>query len=170
VDDESYAIYSAILNQDPFVDDRASKRILISGETTPESDLEAACPTRLAKYDPAVRQAVEAYGRANQSTYLLESHFTLRKAYKLLDDSAWGVVFENKKDPSAVLKQLYALNPGARGIYSFSAVGFNLERTVAIVHVLFYCDWLCVESNRFVVRKIGGKWQSVEDLGCGGVS
>ena len=171
-DVDSYAVYSAVLNKGLFTDDRSSKWILISGATEPESEWDAACPTKLAKHDPEVRNAVDAYQVANQHDYVLRPDFVLQKPYSLMSISEWNTLFAAlfDKDVMAGWKNFHEFNPGVRGIYSLSAVGFNNKKTAAIVHVSFFCGALCADTRRFLVRKVKGKWNSVTDLGCGGVS
>ncbi len=48
--------------------------------------------------------------------------------------------------------------PGARGIVSFSNVGFDSKLNEAIVSVSFLCGGLCGSGHRYVLRKKSGRW------------
>lgn len=61
-------------------------------------------------------------------------------------------------DGSKSFEQLF---PGATGIISFSRVGFNSTLREAIVSTSFACGINCGAGQRYVLRKVRGRWQVV---------
>jgi hypothetical protein len=61
-------------------------------------------------------------------------------------------------DGSKSFEQLF---PGAGGIISFSRVGFDSTLHEAIVSTSFVCGMLCGAGQRYVLRKVSGRWQIV---------
>ncbi len=71
-----------------------------------------------------------------------------------------GVHFSDliANDGSQSFEQLY---PGAAGIISFSRVGFDPNLSEAVVSTSFVCGMLCGSGQRYVLRKVRGRWQVV---------
>jgi hypothetical protein len=61
-------------------------------------------------------------------------------------------------DGSQSFEQLY---PGAAGIISLSRVGFDSSLREAVVSTSFVCGMLCGSGQRYVLRKVRGRWQVV---------
>jgi hypothetical protein len=51
--------------------------------------------------------------------------------------------------------------PGARGVITLSAVGFDYNRLRAVVFMSFYCGNLCAQSGLHFLQKVNGKWRPV---------
>ena len=69
-----------------------------------------------------------------------------------------GVHFSDliANDGSQSFEQLY---PGAVGITSLSRVGFDSSLHEAVVSTSFVCGMLCGAGQRYVLRKVHGRWQ-----------
>jgi hypothetical protein len=54
---------------------------------------------------------------------------------------------------------------------SFSAVGFNEDRTVAVVYAIYWCGPLCGRATYYILDKRNGRWANVRGLSrCGWIS
>jgi hypothetical protein len=60
-------------------------------------------------------------------------------------------------------KSFGELFTGAAGIISFSRVGFDSTLHEAIVSTSFVCGMLCGSGERYVLRKVRGHWQVVNE-------
>jgi hypothetical protein len=71
-----------------------------------------------------------------------------------------GVHFNDliAEDGSQSFEQLY---PGASGIISLSRVGFDSSLREAVVSTSFGCGMLCGSGQRYLLRKVHGRWQVV---------
>jgi hypothetical protein len=67
-------------------------------------------------------------------------------------------------------KEFYKRYPGSGGIIVFSPVGFNPERTRAIVYSGDGCGLLCGEWNFHLFQKINGSWTEAPGVNCHEVS
>jgi hypothetical protein len=54
---------------------------------------------------------------------------------------------------------------------SFSAIGFDRHRTVAVVYATFWCGPRCARATYHILNKHDGKWTDVREMGrCGWIS
>jgi hypothetical protein len=53
-------------------------------------------------------------------------------------------------------------HPGASGYLWLSAVGFNSDRTFALVSVSHICGTLCAGGHYYLLHKQDGEWRAVE--------
>ena len=108
------------------------------------------------RFKPAVDSAIADYLKRNEQSFQLQRKFNLSK-YDLItkaEEQALG-----KNDPSACQK--YA---GYERWVELSAVGFNQDQTVAVVH--FIDGWrrpcsttmVSVQGKDRMLQKRGGKW------------
>ncbi|MEZ5425029.1 MAG: hypothetical protein R2747_02085 [Pyrinomonadaceae bacterium] len=61
--------------------------------------------------------------------------------------------------------EFHRQNPGSGRIISFSRIGFNRERTIALVYVSINCKGLCDEWVLIPLQKKDGKWAVGETIG-----
>jgi hypothetical protein len=58
-----------------------------------------------------------------------------------------------------------------RSEISFSAIGFNRERTVAVIYATYWCGPLCARGTYYLLDKRDGQWTNVREMGrCGWIS
>ena len=111
------------------------------------------------------RDAVADYNRVNQKTWLLQRKFQLEKPYeivnsdtiKLLTDG-WNWAGFHKRYPSS------------GGILEMSAVGFNKDKTRAIVYSGVSCGGLCGSWRFHLLEKMASGWKEVRGVSCHTVS
>jgi len=174
-DPEAYAVYAAVLPQS-VLDDNHRGPIAIQLETFPGP---ADCP-RAALITDEWRAAVDDYRKQNAATKFIRPGFDLGTAYSLV---AWADVRQKLKDegdlaPNAPVtnhfgSRVFSRFPGGRLIV-LSAVGFNPERTRAMVTVQSDCLWQdgwvgCHEVHTVGLRKKDGRWDP-SGIGCHGVA
>ena len=67
--------------------------------------------------------------------------------------------------PEEGWKEFYQLYPQSNGYLHFSRVGFNKERTEALVHVGWMRGSLEGQGQYFLLSKKDGKWQVERSVG-----
>ena len=58
--------------------------------------------------------------------------------------------------------EYYRQYPDSGGLLEFSAVGFNPDKTIAVVYMGHSCGDLCGGGTFHVLEKIDGKWKPLE--------
>ncbi len=152
--DDTYQIYSLMINQ--FGDDTP-----IIQEQTVTEDLSEGCLTTYAAF--RFRGAVADYKRLNKTPWLLKRNFQLGKPYELVSSSS---VFAAKGDLQEDWDNFYKRFPHSGGLIQMSAVGFNQEKTRAIV---YFGSSRNSNAGYWIFRlfeKIHGKWEEVPGATC----
>lgn len=145
---DSYAVYSAVLEDKAY----ASRLYLVDFRTSINNDLMGDIDVQRPSLD---RTMLSDFERGNKSAIpLMASYFEGDENVELFsrEDSAnvfttgdWDVFFHRY--------------PGTKGLITFSNVGFNYDRTQALVHIGLYCGRGCGGGGNFMILdKVGGGW------------
>jgi hypothetical protein len=132
-DAEAYEVYSAILRPWQVV---KAKSLVIRSETKGYK----MCLRPDGESEKIIGQAISQYVKLNEKNWLLKRGLRIKKPYELA--------------PFDKLRS--ALN--SRGWIELSAVGFNADKTVAVVYMGHHCGGLCGGGGFHVLQKKGGKW------------
>ena len=177
-DAAAYEVYSAVLSF-PETELSKSKNFVIRRETLRTFgtffDI-APSPNQIclrpdAESAKIIGTAIEDYLKVNQTKWLLEEKFKLEIPYKLVkSETIVSIInpFTKKEDWKAFYKQY----PDSGGFIDLSAVGFNADKSVAVVSQGRWCGSLCGEGEYYVLQKKDGKWIPLEWKGeyCNWVS
>jgi len=182
-DPESYAVYAALLRVSDHTAAERSGSIAIQIETLPgPSD----CPREELITDEW-REAVADYRRQNETTKFIRPGFDLGVPYSLvplfevarmLKDDGW-LAPDGNRSPGAPQTnapgvKVFSRFPGGH-LVVLSAVGFNADRTRAMVAVQHDCIVQangrvgCPELHVIGLRKKNGRWDP-SGIGCHGVA
>jgi hypothetical protein len=158
---EAYEVYSAII---PTVDPNPKTRtwliridtLPINGSLRPEDPSGGAREEwKQARGQRPADTALDDYLRMNARTWLLQKNFTLPKPYKLVTHDEIQAMFPH---------------PGGFGEpwIELSAVGFNADRTMAVVYMAHYCAVSCggAGGKSFLLQKHNGKWEVLTGVEC----
>jgi|GEM_PF-4898168 len=167
IESDQYAVYSVLLKE-LFINENV-KLLVIQKQTSycavPECKPLLALEERIAdmrkRFSPAQEETLRNYESKNASPSVLTSNFDLPVKYILLDES------ELKKDKYGDrTNSFYDMNfRGASGMITLSSVGFNGDRTEAIVKAeLIFCP-LCSHGNTVLLKKRFGMWTVENNLG-----
>jgi len=99
------------------------------------------------KWKPVLMPAIADYNEKNEKTYRLQPKFRMKQQYELLTKQEINARFTH---------------PGEGGWVVLSAVGFNRQRTIAILWVSNECPGLCGGGTFHVLHKVEGKWKPLE--------
>lgn len=178
-DETAYEVYSAVLSFPETVQQSKSKNFIIRQETIRNFgallDNEPAS-ARICLHPDAdsakiIGTAIDNFIKVNQTKWLLQEKFKLEIPHKLIKSETVILIinpFTEKEDWRAFYKQY----PNSGGFIDLSAVGFNGDKTVAIVSKGRWCGNLCGEGQYYVLQKKDGKWIPLEWKGdsCNWVS
>lgn len=164
-DATAYEVYSAVLSFPEAAPPSKSKNFVIRRETIRDSgaliDGETA-PTRTclrpdAESAKIIGTAIDDYVKVNQTKWLLEEKFNLETPYKLVDSKTIISIINPFTDKEN-WKEFYKQYPDSSGFVDLSAVGFNADKSVAVVSKGRWCGSLCGEGRYYVLQKKDGKW------------
>lgn len=151
-DSDAYQIYSLLLPREEaygFAED-----ILMIQENAVAPDITGAC-VRPADAD-RFRAAIADYNRVREKTWRLQRRFQIPKIYITVGN---GVISALPDHPPSVVSYV-----------RMSPVGFNRDKTQAVVFMESSCGRLCGSSRLHFLEKVRGKWKDADVSTCAGTS
>jgi hypothetical protein len=156
LDREAYEIYSTILPSEwPWRE--ANAKVLVIRRETKDYDM---CLRPDKESEAIVGPAIADYVKKNESPQLLQQMFSIEKPYQLIAADDLDSLFKNSVGGG--WEEFYRLYPNSGGYIEFSAVGFNKDRTVAVVYMGHGCGGLCGGGEFHVLEKKEGEWIPLE--------
>jgi hypothetical protein len=114
---------------------------------------------------PEFAAAIADYNRLNQQRWLLQRDFQIELPYVIASsDTLNGLSKKHWWD------DFYKHYPHSCGLQEMSAVGFNKERTRAILFMGEACGFVCGEWSFHLFKKVDGSWKQVPGVSCIDVS
>jgi hypothetical protein len=146
---EAYAVFSAILPMDWPWQVAKAQSLVIRDETKAYE----MCLRPDADSETVVGPAISEYVRLNEKPWRLQRRLSIEKSYDLV---AYDEI--QKSVSNGNWENFYKLHPKSGGWIELSAVGFNADKTVAVVYMGHYCGMLCGGGRFYVLQKKDGKW------------
>ena len=159
--DEAYRVYSELLPREESYG--FAKGTLVIQEETISEHLDAKCLTGAARRK--FKDAIVDYERANSKQWLLQRLFQSQKPYGLVSSDAIKAAFKQ-----GFWDSFNGRYPGSGGYITLSAVGFNKEKTLAVVYTGSSCGGLCGSWGFHLLEKVNGVWKAVAGVTCFTVS
>ena len=150
-DADAYEVYSAILPLD------AKGKTLVIRMQTNGYEM---CVSLSAESKEALREAISEYVKLNEKPWLLKRRFSIEKPYDLI---SYNELKSSVKQGG--WENFYKQHPHSGGWIELSAVGFNTDKTVAVVYMGHHCGGLCGSGSFQVLQKRDGKWRPLEENG-----
>jgi hypothetical protein len=172
LDADEYAVISVIINdwgRHKSDDSDTSKlTLLIKDATEPwkgfGDDFESFAAGLKESSKELLAETIEDYKIKNKGPHKLSARFDTKARYALVDaDEIDG--FFRVKGPGG-WEDFYKKYPKSGGFVTFSRVGFNSDRTQALVYQSHSCGGLCGGGSCLLFEKKGGVW--VEKGAVGG--
>jgi len=149
--DEAYEVYSAIL---PTI---GESPLVIRTETrTPEICLQPLD----AQAERTLRPVINNYLELNALPWQLQKHFDIKRHYELLAEEELSATFPSGMNGSPSMEgwgTFYERHPDSKGWIELSAVGFNADKTIAVVYMGYYCGDGCRGGEFRALQKDAGK-------------
>ena len=179
-DADAYAVYAAVVRLRFSSADDALAQIALLQETRAVM----MCP-RDETLPPQWHSVVDSYRRENARVRILQPGFDLGLPYSLVPLAALRALmqeagydlskFSGEQSPGA---EVFARYPGGR-LFALSAVGFNVERTRAMVTFQFNCfpslepgteHAPCYQGEQVIMEKQEGRWVRAKVAACGWIA
>lgn len=161
-DGDACDVYSAVLPMDEWYWQN-SKTLLIVQEIPP-NEWPIGSPRGAlrgtAEFIRAFSGVFKSFEVANQQEKLLKCGFTIQKPYKMVRTAELDAAFRHLP-PNAVHDGWEGFRdsfPDSRGYLILSGVGFNSDKTIALVYVEHRCGNMCGGSRYYVLEKHDGQW------------
>jgi hypothetical protein len=152
VESDAYQIYSLLLPQEESYG-FAEGTLIIQEETVASATVAGACLTpEVARH---FKDAASNYERARTKKWLLQRQFKIEKPYEIIDSKTIARL-EASDQP----------RPKSGGHIFTSPVGFNREKTLAIVYTGSICGGFCGRARFHLFEKTHGRWKEVSAVTC----
>ncbi len=175
IDDDEYAVYSALINDDLKDSDSDNKssnksdRVLIIeqrpslwGGSIPAEENQFF--EELKKSAPELQpETINDLLVKSNAVTLLERKFNIKIKYALVSNEELDALF--KEDVGGGWEAFHKKFPKSSGILTLSRVGFNADKTQALVYKGWSCGGLCGGGGYTLLKKKKGVW--VVDRGVG---
>jgi hypothetical protein len=162
-DADAYEIYKTILPSQWPLRVAKAKRLVIRSETRNYE----MCLRPKAEWEQKIGPAISDYLKLNKNPWTLQPKFSIELPYEFVTTGE----FQTTLDATG-WEGFYSKYPKSGGLIEFSAVGFNGDKTVAVVYIGHLCGTLCGGGTFHVLEKKDGKWMAAhwEGLRCSWVS
>ena len=153
---EAYEVYAAILPSEWSSRVPNAKQLIIRRETR---SLQM-CLKPSSEEQARVGPAIADYVNQNEKKWLLQPKLSFTTPYQFLETSKIDTFMSH-----VGWIEFYRQYPESGGIVEFSAVGFNVDKTIAVVYIGHLCGALCGRGTYHVMEKRDGKWKELEFKG-----
>lgn len=161
-DSDAYGVYSAAIPMDNWYCEN-SKTLLIVQEIPP-AEWSIGSPKGALQGDAEFRKAFagvfRSFNEANQQKMLLEHRFTFQKPYRLVSKDELDAAFRNVPQ-NAISDGWEGFRdsfPDSSGYLILSGVGFNADKTIAVVYIEHRCGNMCSQAQYYILKKVDGQW------------
>ena len=157
--DEAYRVYSVLLPREESYG-FAKGTLVIQQDTVGKQAMTEKCLT--AEAAKKFKDAITDFDRVNSKRWVLQRHFEVEKPYELVTQDTIRLFFKGNGDWNG----FYDRYPGSGGYVILSAVGFDEDKTQAIVYTGSSCGGLCGRWSFHLLEKVDGKWKQVPGVSC----
>lgn len=154
-DPEAYAVYAAVLPK-IWNWELHEPKSLVFREETEFSATESAdnlCIEGDKEFYSTWGSTLKAYATVNQVPRRLLRMFPVDKTYILVPERELNELLRKSH-----WRGFYARYPDAKSYVSMSSVGFNAQRTKALLTMTYNCGMLCMEGTYYLMEKQNGTW------------
>jgi hypothetical protein len=162
--EDAYQVYSLLLPHEESYG-FAKGKLVIQQDTAKTHEVQTSCLTIEAANK--FKDAISDFDRLENKSWLLQRRFEIAKPYILVSSDTVRQVF--RQLPGG-WDNFYKRYPDSGGYLTLSPVGFNKDKTQAIVHTGSSCGGLCGRWGFHLLEKVQGKWKEVPGVTCSLVS
>jgi len=162
-DPDEYAVWNVLLTQKYSV---GTVKELVIRDRTARQNLDVA---RLPNFEGAASDAASNLKAKNQVQYNIANKLSTNLPHTFLSQEAENKLFhypsDNRIDAEAFKKiqdgwsQFRQDHPGARGLITLSRVGFNSDKSVAVVYIGIQASMMKSNGTCFLLTKKNGSWE-----------
>jgi hypothetical protein len=154
-DPEAYAVYAAVLPKVWNWELHEPKSLVFREETefSPTESIKQLCVKGGRDFNSKWGSTLKAYVTVNQTPRRLLRMFPIEKNYILVPQRELSELIGKSN-----WQDFYARYPEAKSFVSMSSVGFNTEKTKALLTMTYHCGLLCMEGTYYLMEKKNGTW------------
>jgi hypothetical protein len=157
IEAEEYAVYSALIRQNPIGYDLGSS-FVVRENTRADLDMFERTLENVHKLPTSL---VDSYRSRNAVPYTLGPNLDIEQDYVLMPQEVFDQILGRK---GARWTDFEAKYPGASGFILFSRVGFNADGDQAVADMGYRCGDLCGAGGLYLLVKEDGNWKVQETL------
>ena len=152
-DADAYEVYASILPSEWPLRVAHAKQLVILRETK----FYPMCLKPANESEAKVGPAISNYIKLNERKWLLQPRLSSDSPYQFVDARKFEDLMSRGR-----WNEYYRQYPESGGLIEFSAVGFNQDKTIAVVYMGHSCGDLCGGGTFHVLEKVDGKWKPFE--------
>ena len=159
-DPDAYAVYSVVFTPEPGEKPAKPRRLIIRAETSdyPRFSSEPdGCLEPDSENEARLRPLIDSYRKANKIRSVLQQKFNFPFEYELVPSETIDGFFKSKGPGGWA--GFYKRFPNSGGYVEMSAVGFNSDKTLALMYAGHSCGGLCGGGAYHFFKKVDGKWK-----------
>lgn len=171
IEEEEYAVVSALINHYGRKEE-AAHLLVIRDQPSPWSgfsdDEKDKFYEDLKKSSPALMpETVDDLQAKNKEEYTFTRRFDIKRRYVFISEEEINTIFDKR---GFGWDKFYQKYPGSGGFLTFSRVGFNADKTQALVYQSYSCGDLCGGGTYYLLTKENGIWTVKGSVGPAWVS
>jgi hypothetical protein len=157
IEAEEYAVYSALIRQNPIGYDLGSS-FVVRENTMADLDMFERTLENVHKLPSSL---VDSYRSRNAASYTLGPNLDIEQDYVLMPQEVFDQILGRRGSRWTDFEAKY---PGASGFILFSRVGFNADGDEALADMGYRCGDLCGAGGLYLLVKEDGNWKVRETL------
>lgn len=157
IEAEEYAVYSALIRQNPIGYDLGSS-FVVRENTMADLDMFERTLENVHKLPSSL---VDSYRSRNAASYTLDPNLDIEQDYVLMPQEVFNEILGRRGSRWTDFEAKY---PGASGFILFSRVGFNTDGDQALADMGYRCGDLCGAGGLYLLVKEDGNWKVQETL------
>jgi hypothetical protein len=168
--DDAYQVYNAVIRHEESF--RRAKGTLVIQQETVAICGDKSCgpnwvpspPERCLSDEAAetFKDAIASFVRVNSYRWVLQRRFEIEKPYEFVSEKTIRAFFT----PCCDWRPFYEKYPDSGGYMIFSAVGFNIDKTQAIVYSGSVYGGSGGRWGLHLLKKVDGNWSEVSGVRC----
>ena len=166
IENEEYAVYSALINEN--TSDENINRVLVI-QDQPTAWVGSLDEEKNTFYDDLLKssslllaETVDDLRAKNNEAHAFTRRFDIKRRYVLVSEKEIEDIF---KEGGGWWEEFYRRYPESRGFATFSRVGFNDDKTQALVYQAYSCGGLCGGGGYVLLVKVNGVWTNKGTVG-----
>jgi hypothetical protein len=166
---EEYAVYTAVLSQIKISpsDGKRAKLWVIRTRTNDKMseviDHVGSCGEDL--LSPNLKLLLDDLRAKNPKEYSLARRFPTTHRYVLISQERFNAFFDNDRGLLG-FEDYYKRFRHGTGFTRLSRVGFNANRSQAIVCLSYNCSGICAYDQFWLLSKVRGRWKTIKAFDC----
>lgn len=162
IEEEEYAVYSALIDAGT-EDENVNRPLIIIDQ--PSAWVGSLDEERSSFYEEIMKSSPDLMAETvrdlkakNEEPHRFTRRFNIKRRYVLVSKKEIDDLFSGKGGVLDGWEKFYRKYPQTRGFATFSRVGFNADKTQALVYQAHSCGGLCGGGSYILLTRTNGGW------------